>query len=132
MKRTGLRSPGVILLALILVAQPLWSQEASPEPVEVVVEESVETLIEYDELGIPIMPKIQINQLALGLVLFGSVLTLGGLAITGTSLYQKQAGQSTWTSYAGIGTGMSLGGFITTIIGALNSAPYSRMPVTYP
>jgi hypothetical protein len=78
------------------------------------------------------LPGTQISQAAVGFMIFGSILTLGGISLLGVSLYQREQSLPDWQTFTGIGTGMSLAGLTFLVLGISTNPRYNERPVALP
>lgn len=78
------------------------------------------------------LPGTQVSPVAVGFMIFGSVLTLSGISLLGVSLYQREQNQPDWQTFTGIGTGMTLGGLTFLVLGISTNPRYNERSVTLP
>jgi hypothetical protein len=134
-----------IITTFSLVAHPFFSQSVGTTQPRSMELSGAETSLtqsrlltqvlndssQEDRINQP-LPGTQISQVAVGFMIFGSVLTLSGISLLGVSLYQREQNQPDWQTFTGIGTGMSLAGLTFLVLGISTNPRYNERSVTLP
>lgn len=144
MKLGWIRLIFCIISIFTLVANPFFSQPLGTQPRSMELNGANPSLTQSrlltqvlndasqeDRIHQP-LPGTQISQVAVGFMIFGSVLTLSGISLLGVSLYQREQNQPDWQTFTGIGTGMSLAGLTFLVLGISTNPRYNERSVTLP